>query len=91
MLVGGGMEWLVAPQYWMARLVFQRLLGVVYLVAFVSPFSQFAALAGERGLLPCRPYLREAIGNHAPSSSWRWRCWRSAGARCETWGPDTRS
>lgn len=28
-MVAGGMEWLVAPQYWMARLVVQRLLGVV--------------------------------------------------------------
>ncbi|MBW3546884.1 MAG: lipase maturation factor family protein [Actinobacteria bacterium] len=61
------MEWLVAPQYWLARLVFQRLLGVVYLVAFISAFNQFAALAGERGLLPCRPYLRRLGFRRAPS------------------------
>ncbi len=66
-MVAGGMEWLVAPQYWMARLVFQRLLGVVYLVAFISAFNQFAALAGERGLLSCRPYLRTVGFRRAPS------------------------
>ena len=61
------MEWLVGPEYWVARLVFQRLLGVVYLVAFVSAFNQFAALAGDRGLLPCRPYLRRVGFRRAPS------------------------
>lgn len=30
------MEWFTAPDYWLARLVFQRALAVVYLVAFLT-------------------------------------------------------
>jgi hypothetical protein len=60
------MEWLWAPQYWLARLVFQRLLGAVYLVAFVSALNQFVALAGERGLLPAPRYLRAAGFRRSP-------------------------
>ena len=46
------MDWLLAPQYWLARVAFQRLLGLVYLIAFISAFNQFTALVGERGLMP---------------------------------------
>jgi hypothetical protein len=61
------MDWLMAPEYWLARLVFHRLLGVVYLVAFVSVFNQFSALCGERGLQPAAPYLRAAGFRRTPS------------------------
>jgi hypothetical protein len=61
------MDWLVAPEYWLARLVFHRLLGVVYLVAFASVFNQFAPLCGERGLQPVAPYLRVTGFRRAPS------------------------
>lgn len=61
------MDWLVAPEYWLARWVFQRVLALVYLVAFLSAFSQFPALAGERGLLPAPPYLRLVGVRGAPS------------------------
>jgi hypothetical protein len=61
------MDWLVAPEYWLARIVFYRLLGLIYLVAFASAFNQFPALCGERGLLPAGPYLRAAGARRAPS------------------------
>jgi hypothetical protein len=61
------MEWLTASDYWLARLLFQRLLGLVYLVAFVSVLNQFVALAGEHGLLPAPRYLRRAAFRRAPS------------------------
>ncbi|MFF4948831.1 hypothetical protein [Streptomyces chattanoogensis] len=45
------MEWFTDADYWLGRLLFQRGLAVVYLVAFVSVACQFRALIGERGLL----------------------------------------
>ncbi len=57
----------MAPECWLARLVFVRLLGLVYLVAFLSVFNQFPALCGERGLQPAPPYLRAAGFRRAPS------------------------
>ena len=61
------MDWLIGPEYWLARLVFQRLLGLVYFVAFLSAFNQFPALVGERGLLPAPRYLRALGFRRAPS------------------------
>jgi hypothetical protein len=57
----------MAPEYWLARAVIHRLLGVVYLVAFASAFNQFVPLCGERGLIPAVPYLRVAGFPRAPS------------------------
>ncbi|MEV6101824.1 lipase maturation factor family protein [Nocardia sp. NPDC051981] len=53
--------------YVLARLIFERLLGLVYLVAFLSTFAQFRALCGEQGLLPAPRYLRFAGFRAAPS------------------------
>lgn len=61
------MDWLLAPEYSAATLLFQRLLGVVYLVAFISVFNQFVPLCGERGLLPAPGYLRAVGFRRAPS------------------------
>jgi hypothetical protein len=61
------MDWLWAPQYELSRMVFQRLLGAVYLVAFLSTALQFRALLGERGLLPARRFLGAVPFRRAPS------------------------
>jgi hypothetical protein len=61
------MEWLLAPEYWLARTVIHRLLGVVYLVAFASAFNQFVPLCGEHGLTPAAAYLRAAGWRRSPS------------------------
>ncbi|MCW7944778.1 membrane protein [Streptomyces hygroscopicus] len=61
------MEWFVAPEYWLSRLVFQRSLAVVYLVAFLTAALQFRALMGERGMLPVPRYLARLSFKQAPS------------------------
>ena len=61
------MEWFTAEDYTLARLVFQRALGAVYLVAFLVALNQFRALLGDRGLLPIRTYLRRTSFRRAPS------------------------
>jgi len=44
----------------LSRWLFLRLLGVVYLIAFVSLAVQITALVGERGILPVGQYLSQA-------------------------------
>ncbi|MFF2124243.1 lipase maturation factor family protein [Streptomyces olivochromogenes] len=61
------MEWFVAPDYWLSRLVFQRALAVVYLVAFLGAAVQFRALIGERGMLPVPRFLARVAFRDAPS------------------------
>jgi len=60
-------EWFTAEDYTLARLVFQRALGAVYLVAFLVALNQFRALLGERGLLPIRTFLEGRSFRQAPS------------------------
>jgi hypothetical protein len=60
-------DWFVAPEYWMSRLVFQRALAVVYLFAFLTAALQFRALIGERGMLPVPRYVARLPFKHAPS------------------------
>ncbi|MEV6741912.1 lipase maturation factor family protein [Streptomyces sp. NPDC051104] len=61
------MDWFVAPEYWLSRLVFQRALAVVYLVAFLNAALQFRALIGERGMLPVPRYVARVPFKLAPS------------------------
>jgi hypothetical protein len=70
--------WAVAPdEYFVSRWLFLRLLGVVYLAAFVSLWGQIRGLIGSRGILPVTEYLRavrEEAGNAgyylAPTLCW---------------------
>jgi Lipase maturation factor len=61
------MEWLQAPDSWLARLVVQRALGGIYLIAFLVAANQFRPLVGERGLEPARLFLRAVGFGRAPS------------------------
>ncbi|HEX6196898.1 MAG TPA: lipase maturation factor family protein [Jiangellaceae bacterium] len=61
------MEWLWAHDYWLSRLVFQRGLAVIYLLAFLGALNQFRALIGERGLLPAPVYIRATPFRDSPS------------------------
>lgn len=80
------MEWFTAPDYWLSRIVFQRGLAGLYLVAFLSAALQFRALIGERGMLPVPEYLRRVEPRRAPSLfHWRYSdrlfaavCWSGA-------------
>ncbi len=66
------MEFLEAPEYWYARLIFQRGLGVVYLLAFLATLNQFRPLLGERGLMPAPQYLARVSPKRAPGL-FQWR------------------
>ena len=61
------MTWLEAPDYTLARLLLQRGLAAVYLVAFLVARNQFRPLLGERGLLPVTAFLRAVPFARAPS------------------------
>jgi hypothetical protein len=56
-----------APEYRLARLVFERLLALTYLVAFVGTALQFRALLGEQGLLPVPRFVQAISFRRAPS------------------------
>ena len=58
---------LVAPEYTLARLVIERGLAAIYLIAFVVALRQFPALCGERGLEPAPSFLARARFLDAPS------------------------
>ncbi|WP_149823908.1 lipase maturation factor family protein [Streptomyces tailanensis] len=61
------MEWFTAPDYWLSRLLFQRALAVIYLVAFLGAALQFRALLGERGMLPIPRFVERVPFRHSPS------------------------
>src|SRR5205823_5396616 len=48
------------PTYARARWVFLRLLGLIYLVAFVSLATQILGLVGHDGILPASLYMDSA-------------------------------
>ena len=61
------MDWLQAPDSWLARWLFERLLGTIYVVAFVVAIDQFPALLGEHGLQPAPRFMALAGFRNAPS------------------------
>jgi len=52
--------------YWLTRFVFLRLIGFIYLFAFLTLVFQGIPLLGENGLLPTNNYL-DALGSRFPS------------------------
>ncbi|MET8830666.1 lipase maturation factor family protein [Streptomyces sp. NPDC004610] len=61
------MDWFTASGYELSRLVFQRALAAVYLVAFLTAALQFRALIGRRGMLPVPRYVARVPFRRAPS------------------------
>ena len=57
---------------WFTRLVVQRGMALIYLVAFVVVLNQFKPLLGDRGLLPVRAFLNHVRFWEAPSI-FHWR------------------
>jgi hypothetical protein len=66
------MDWLGAPDYWLARLIIERGLGLSYGVAFLVALRQFTPLLGERGLLPVPDFVR-AVPFRSSPSLFHWR------------------
>lgn len=60
------MSWYLGD-LWIVRLLFQRGLALIYLLAFTSALNQFPALLGERGLLPAPQLLRRTTFRSSPS------------------------
>jgi hypothetical protein len=60
-------EWLSAPDYSISRLLIERGLAGIYLIAFINVAQQFRPLLGERGLLPVPDLLRYASFRSSPS------------------------
>ncbi|MGW2822035.1 lipase maturation factor family protein [Streptomyces sp. NPDC001443] len=61
------MNWFTASEYGLTRLVFQRGLAAVYLVAFLAAARQFRPLLGERGMLPVPHFVARMPFRLAPS------------------------
>ncbi|MGP4112609.1 lipase maturation factor family protein [Streptomyces sp. 4N509B] len=61
------MDWIAHPDAWLSRLVLQRGLAVVYVLAFWAAAREFRVLAGEHGLTPARAFLRRVPFRRAPS------------------------
>ncbi len=61
------MEWAVSPGDWVGRLLFQRGLALLYLLAFVGSALQFRALLGERGIFPIARYVARVPFRRSPS------------------------
>ena len=53
--------------YWITRLLLQRGLGVLCLIAFICALNQFRALLGERGLEPVPQFVKEVPFRASPS------------------------
>jgi predicted DCC family thiol-disulfide oxidoreductase YuxK len=58
------------PTFHLVIWLFLRLLGLTFLVAFVSIGSQITGLVGSDGILPLPEYLATAAAEHGP-----WRYW----------------
>jgi hypothetical protein len=57
------------PDFWLSRWLFLRLLGCVYLAAFLSLWVQVTGLIGRRGILPVSDYLA-AVWRYAGSDGY---------------------
>jgi hypothetical protein len=66
------LSWLRGDEYWVMRVLFQRALAAVYLVAFLVTLHQFRPLLGERGLLPVPDFTARVRFLDAPSI-FHWR------------------
>jgi hypothetical protein len=58
------------PTYWITRFLLLRLLGLVYLVAFLAFVNQALPLIGHDGLLPADAFVQRAVEKLGS----RWRC-----------------
>src|ERR1700743_2002799 len=61
------MRWFTAPDYWLARIAFQRGLAIIYLVAFLTAARQFRGLLGQYGLTPIPRYTARVPFRRSPS------------------------
>ncbi|MGA8028743.1 MAG: lipase maturation factor family protein, partial [Bryobacteraceae bacterium] len=53
--------------YWLTRILLERSIGVICLIAFLVALNQFRPLLGERGLLPVPLFIRQVPFRESPS------------------------
>ena len=53
--------------YWLTRLLLERGIAVICLIAFLVALNQFRPLLGERGLLPVPAFVRQVPFRESPS------------------------
>ncbi len=58
--------------YWLTRLLLERGIGVICLVAFVVALNQFKPLLGENGLLPVPLWVKQVPFAESPSLFYLW-------------------
>jgi hypothetical protein len=62
-----------APGQWLGRFVVLRLLGIVYLMAFLTLVNQGAGLIGTHGLLPAADFLGDAAAQLGGRGAGFWK------------------
>ena len=73
---GGSLE---TPTWFLTRRVFLFLLSLIYLVAFLSLWTQIEGLVGQRGILPVESYLKDAHWGSDRFWNWPTLFWLHAG------------
>ena len=58
--------------YWLARLLLERGIGIIALIAFLVALNQFKPLLGERGLLPVPLFVKQVPFRASPSLFYFW-------------------
>ena len=61
------MGWFNSPEYWLSRMVFQRSLAAIYLIAFLAAALQFRPLLGTDGIQPIPRFVRIVAFRRSPS------------------------
>ncbi len=56
-----------AKSYWIARLLLERGIAVICLIAFIAALNQFKPLLGEHGLLPVPLFVKQVPFSKSPS------------------------
>jgi hypothetical protein len=58
--------------YWLTRLLLERSIGVICLIAFIVALNQFKPLLGARGLLPVPLFVKQVPFRESPSLFYWW-------------------
>lgn len=53
--------------YWLTRLLLERGIGIICLIAFLVALNQFRPLLGERGILPVPLWVKQVPFHYSPS------------------------
>ena len=57
-----------AKSYWIARLLLERGVAIICLIAFIAALNQFKPLLGEHGLLPVPLFINKWVSASLPAS-----------------------